>query len=104
MNDKEIITQLKKENEKLKKKAQEAEGETSLAKVMNSPEMDAAKARIKRLNESLANALEINESHQRYNGKLQVRAAELETDNKRLSRQISDHIKNHEDKFRKAGL
>jgi len=79
-------------------------GELTLATVMNSPEMDAAKARVKRLNDSLANALEINESHQRYNGKLQLRVAEVEKDNKRLSKQISDYIKTHEDKFRKAGL
>jgi len=106
MNDKEIINQLEKENEKLKKRAQEAEGENTIIKGIgnNSPEMRELQARVKQLDESLANALEINESHQRYNGKLQVRAAELETDNKILSKQISDHIKNHEDKFRKAGL
>jgi len=92
MNDKEIITQLKKENEKLKKRAQEAEGETSLAKIMNSPEMDMAKARVKRLDDSLASALEINESHQRYNGKLQIQVTELKEDNKKLSQQISDYI------------
>jgi len=79
-------------------------GEPSLAKVMNSPEMDVAKARVKRLDDSLATALEINESHQRYNGKLQLRVAEVEKDNKILSKQISEYIKNHEDKFRKAGL
>ena len=60
--------------------------------------------RIKRLDESLANALEINESHQRYNGKLQIRLTEVTEDNKKLSKQIQDYIKNHEDKFRKAGL
>ena len=27
-----------------------------------------------------------------------------EEDNKKLSKQISDYIKNHEDKFRKAGM
>ena len=79
-------------------------GEPSLAKVMNSPEMDAAKARVKRLDDSLANALEINETHQRYNSKLQVQVTELKEDNKKLSQQISDYIKKHEDKFRKAGL
>ena len=79
-------------------------GEPSLAKVMNSPEMDAAKARVKRLDDSLASALEINETHQRYNGKLQVQVTELKEDNKKLSQQISDYIKNHEDSYRKAGL
>ena len=49
-------------------------------------------------------ALEINESHQRYNGKLQLRVTEVEKDNKILSKQISEYIKNHEDRFRKAGM
>jgi hypothetical protein len=35
----------------------------------------------------LADALEVNESHQRLNGKLQVRIAELEDDNKKISKQ-----------------
>ena len=86
------------------KVVQIGKGEPSLAKIMNSPEMDAAKARVKRLDDSLASALEINESHQRYNGKLQVQVTELKEDNKKLSRQISDYIKNHEDSFRKAGI
>ena len=79
-------------------------GEPSLAKIMNSPEMRKAQDRVKRLDDSLANALEINESHQRYNGKLQVRVSELERDNKKLSQQISDYIRKHEDRFRKSGL
>ena len=101
---KDVVTRLSNELIRMKKRAQEAEGEPSLAKVMNSPEMDAAKARVKRLDDSLASALEINESHQRYNGKLQVRVSDLERDNKKLSQQISDYIKEHEDRFRKAGL
>jgi len=48
--------------------------------------------------------LGINDDHQRYNGKLQIRVTELEGDNKRLSQQISDYIKKHEDRIRKAGL
>ena len=89
-----------------KKKRQEAEGELTIIKGIGntSPEMKDLQARIKQLDDSLANALEINESHQRYNGKLQVRVGELERDNKILSKQVSDYIKNHEDKFRKAGL
>jgi len=89
-----------------KKKRQEAEGELTIIKGIGntSPEMKELQARVKRLDDSLANALEINESHQRYNGKLQLRVAEVEKDNKLLSKQISNYIKNHEDKFRKAGL
>jgi len=52
----------------------------------------------------LSSAQDINDNHQRYNGKLQLRVSEVEKDNKILSKQISDYIKNHEDKFRKAGL
>ena len=49
---------------------------------------------------SLANALEINESHQRYNGKLQRRVTELEEDNKKISSQVEDKIT----QMRKLGL
>ena len=101
---KDVVMRLSNELVRVKKQAQEAGGETSLAKVMNSPEMRAAQGRVKRLDDSLANALEINESHQRYNGKLQIRVGELEKDNRMLSKQISDYIKKHEDRFRKAGL
>ena len=66
----------------------------------NSPEMKELQARVKQLDSSLANALEINESHQRYNGELQRRVTELEEDNKKISLQIEDKI----DLLRKAGL
>jgi predicted nucleic acid-binding Zn-ribbon protein len=86
--------ELQSENRKLKKRAHDAEGETSIVKAIgtNSPEMKALKERIKELDNSLAIALEINESHQRYNGKLQTRLTEVEEDNKRLSHQIEDKI------------
>ena len=89
-----------------KNKRQEAEGELTIIKGIGntSPEMKDLQARVKQLDASLANALEINENHQRYNGKLQVRLTEVEEDNKRLSQQISDYIKKHEDRFRKVGL
>ena len=60
--------------EKEHKLRQEAEGETTIVKGMgmSSPEMKEAKERIKELENSLAIALEINEEHQRYNGKLQT--------------------------------
>ena len=61
---------------------------------------EESQARVKQLDESLANALEINENHQRYNGKLQRRVTELEEDNKKLSKQIEDYL----NRFRKAGL
>ena len=92
--------------EKERKLRQEAQGETTIVKGigMNSPEMKDAKERIKELENSLSIALEINESHQRYNGKLQTRVTDLEEDNKKLSKQINDHIKSREDTIRKAGM
>ena len=86
--------ELQSENEKLKKRAHDAEGETSIVKAIgtNSPEMKELKARVKELDNSLAMALEINENHQRYNGKLQTRLTEVEEDNKKLSHQVEDKI------------
>jgi len=76
----------------MKKRAQEAEGENTIIKGIgnNSPEMKELQSRVKQLDDSLAMNLEINESHQRYNGKLQLRFTEVEEDNKRLSKQIQD--------------
>ena len=95
---------------------QEAETETILVKGIgiNSPEMKAANKKIEELQDSLesarkenndlynrlADALEVNESHQRLNGKIQLRVAELEEDNKRISKQVEDQL----DRARKAGL
>ena len=89
--------------EKEHKLRQEAQGETTIVKGigMNSPEMKEAKERIKELENSLAIALEINESHQRYNGKLQTRVTDLEEDNKKLAHQVEDIKMNS---VRKAGF
>jgi len=57
-------------------------------------------AKIKGLEEALANALAVNESHQKLNGKLQERVTELEEDNKKLAHQIEDRV----NKMRKSGL
>ena len=64
-------------------------------------QIEEAKERIKELENSLSIALEINESHQRYNGKLQMRLTEVEEDNKKLAHQVEDLKMNH---VRKAGL
>ena len=92
--------------EKEHKLRQEAQGETTIVKGigMSSPEMKEAKDRIKELENSLSIALEINENHQRYNGKLQMRLTEVEEDNKKLNKQINDHIQSREDTIRKAGM
>jgi len=86
------MVEMGKANLALKKRAQEAEGENTIIKGIgnSSPEMKELQARVKQLDESLANALEINESHQRYNGTLQVRLSEALEDNKKLSSQIED--------------
>ena len=88
--------------EKEHKLRQEAEGETTIVKGIgiNSPEMKKAKERIAELNNSLAIALEINESHQRYNGKLQTRLTELEEENKKLNNHLNKRI----DNVRKSGM
>ena len=97
-----VVVTLSNELTRMRKRAQEAEGETSVVKAVgaNSPEMKALKERVKELDNSLAIALEINEKHQRYNGKLQTRLTEVEEDNKKLSHQVEDKI----NILRKAGL
>ena len=72
---------------------QEAEGELSIMKGIETN-------RVKEAQEALANALEVNESHQRLNGKLQVRIAELEDENKKMH----DHLAKQIEAARKAGL
>ena len=42
------------------------------------------------MNNRLKSALDINDEHQRYNGKLQTRLTEVEEDNKKLAMQIQD--------------
>ena len=86
------------------KRRQEVEGELSIVKTItidSSPEMRDAKVRIKELDNSLSIALEINEEHQRYNGKLQTRVTDLEEDNKKLAHQVEDLKMNG---VRKAGF
>ena len=92
----------KEKYEKEHKLRLEAEGETHLVKAvgMNSPEMKEVKARLKETELGLANALQVNESHQKLNGKLQERLTECEEENKKLH----DHFNNKIDSARKAGL
>ena len=79
------MVEITKANLVLLKRAEEAEGEITIIKGIgnNSPEM-------KELQERLGSAQDINDNHQRYNGKLQTRLTEVEEDNKRLSKQIQD--------------
>ena len=50
--------------------------------------------------DALANALEVNESHQKLNGKLQTRVTELEEDCMKLH----EHVEKQISRVRKAGL
>ena len=56
--------------------------------------------KIKELEVGLANALAINESHQKLNGKLQERLTELEEENKK----IHDHLNKRIESARKSGM
>ena len=89
------LVEMGKDSLALKKRVQEAEGETTIVKGigMNSPEMRAAQDKIKELEGTLGSAQDINENHQRYNGKLQTRLTEVEEDNKKLAIQIQDLTK-----------
>ena len=89
---KKLVDQLSGELTRMKKRAQEAEGENTIIKGIgnNSPEMRAAQAKIKELEGTLVSAQNINVDHQRYNGKLQTRLTEVEEDNKKLAKQIQD--------------
>ena len=89
------IVELGKVNLALKNKAREAVGETSIVKAvgMNSPEMKTLQVRVNELEGTLGSAKDINEEHQRYNGKLQTRLTEVEDDNKKLAKQI-EHLIN----------
>ena len=86
------IVNLRKANLALKKRAQEAEGENTIIKGIgnNSPEMKALQAKVNELEGTLGSAQDINDSHQRYNGKLQTALTETQEDNKKLALQIAD--------------
>jgi len=102
------------EIDKLKKRAEEAEGELSIMKGIETNRVKEAQARCDQLQNELdrikldnnnlytrvADALEVNEHHQNLNGKLQVRIAELEDDNQKISKQVEDQL----ERVRKAGL
>ena len=57
-------------------------------------------AKVVDMNNRLKSALDINDEHQRYNGKLQTRLTEVEQDNKRLAKQVDDY----REQLRKAGF
>ena len=75
------------------------QGNTTLTSHLNE-----ARRTIKNLETRLAEALEIDEAHQKQMGKLQERLTEVEEDNKKLSEQINNYLKKHENNIRKSGL
>ena len=86
--------------EKEHKLRQEAEGEMTILKGIETN-------RVKEAQDALANALEVNESHQKLNGRLQMRITELEqdklelyADNKKLAHQIEDKV----NQMRRSGM
>jgi len=89
---KRIVEELSTEIVNLRKKVGEAERETTIVKGigMNSPEMKALQAKVNELEGALGSAQDINDNHQRHNGKLQTTLTEVEEDNKRLAKQIQD--------------
>ena len=72
---------------------QEAEGELTILKGIETN-------RVKEAQDALANALEVNESHQKLNGKLQERLTELEEENKKMH----DHLNKQVENARKSGM
>ena len=97
-----------------KKRAQEAEGEMSILKGIETNRVKEAQAtshqlqdeldRVKKDNNDLflriAELTEVEESHRNMNGKLQERLTEVEEDNKKLSDQLTDQV----ERARHAGL
>jgi len=97
-----IMGEMKKDREELSwqekynkehKLRQEAEGELTILKGIETN-------RVKEAQDALANSLEVNESHQKLNGKLQERLTELEEENKKMHDALNKRINN----MRKSGM
>ena len=100
--------------EKEHKLRQEAEGELTILKGIETNRVKEAQSRsnylqdeldrVKKENNDLflriAELTEVEESHRKMNGKLQERLSEVEEDNKKLSHQIEDRI----NQMRRAGM
>ena len=98
----------------MKKRAEEAEGELSIMKGIETNRVKEAQARCDQLQNELdrtkkenndlfnriADSLEVNESHQKMNGKLQERLTELEEENKRMHEHLNKQVEN----ARKSGM
>ena len=100
-----INDKYQRENVALKKRAQEAEGETSIVKGIgiNSPEMRKANDTIVELRQRISELLAISKSHQSLMGTQIQENNELKKDNKALAKQIEDYFSARLNKARKAG-
>jgi len=89
------------EMEKYKEKdRQEEAGICIVGKARKDREEINPQERIKELEVGLANALALNESHQKLNGRLQVRLTELEEENKKVHEHLNKQVEN----ARKSGM
>ena len=88
-----LLEEVAKASKKEHKLRQEAEGELTILKGIETN-------RVKEAQDALADALEINESHQKLNGKLQERLTEVEEENKKMHDTLDKKL----DGARKAGL
>ena len=86
------------------KDRQQEAGACMMGEMRKDREPESELDRIKRDNNDLYNRvaelIEINESHQKLNGKLQERLTELEEDNKKLAQLIDDKI----NQMRRSGM
>jgi hypothetical protein len=92
----------------MKRRAQEAEGELSILKGIETNRVKEAQARSNNLQDELdrtkkenndlfnriADALAINEDHQKLNGKLQARLTDLEEENKKMHEHLNKQVAN----------
>ena len=101
-----INDKYQRENAALDKRAQEAEGETSIVKGIgiNSPEMKQANATIAELRQRISELMSISKSHQDLMGKQIVDNQELRKDNKALAKQIDDYFNARLNNVRKSGV
>ena len=111
---KRIVIDLSKEKIILKKRAEEAEGELSILKGIETNRVKEEQARCNRLQDEvdrvkkenndlfnrIADSLEVDESHQKLNGKLQERLTELEEENKKMHAKLDERM----DSMRKSGM
>ena len=86
------------------KDRQQEAGVCIMGEMKKDREPESELDRIKKDNNDLYNRvaelIEISESHQKLNGKLQERLTELEEDNKKLAQQIDDKI----NQMRRSGM